>query len=222
MTEASWTAIDTYLTKLLLPDDDVLREALADSAAAGLPAISVAPNQGRLLQLLCLMIQARRVLEIGTLGGYSTIWLCRGLAAGGSVITLESNPHHAAVARANIERAGFAVDLRVGLASTSLPRLLEEGAGPFDLIFIDADKGGYPDYLRWALRLSRAGTVIVADNVVRQGAVMHDDSVDPNVIGVRRMLELLASQPGVVATAIQTVGQKGHDGMAIAVVTDPA
>jgi predicted O-methyltransferase YrrM len=216
-----WAAIDDYLNALLLPRDEALVAALADSEAAGLPAISVAPNQGRLLQLLALMTGARSVLEIGTLGGYSTIWLCRGLGEGGRVITLELDPRHAAVAKANIERAGYGsmVDLRVGPARESLPQLLEQGHGPFDLVFIDADKGGYPDYLAWALRLARTGTVIVADNVVRKGAVADPESLDPNVVGVRRMLDLLASEPAIVATVIQTVGQKGHDGLAIGVVT---
>jgi predicted O-methyltransferase YrrM len=220
MTDETYKAVDEYLNGLLLPPDDALRDALVDVAKAGMPAISVAPNQGRLLQLLALMTRARRVLEIGTLGGYSTIWLCRGLSPGATVVSLESDPHHAAVARANLTRAGVddMVEIRVGLARETLPQLHEEAAGPFDLIFIDADKVGYPDYLAWSLRLARPGTVIVADNVVRQGAVADGESLDPDVVGVRRMLDLMGSEPGLVATAIQTVGQKGHDGLAIAVV----
>lgn len=220
MANDTYTAVDDYLNGLLIPPDRVLSEALADVAKAGMPAISVAPNQGRLLELLARMTGARRVLEIGTLGGYSTIWLCRGLSPGAEVVTLEAEERHAAVARVNLARAGFAdmVEVRVGLARDTLPALHEEAGGPFDLIFIDADKVGYPDYLAWSIRLSRPGTVIVADNVVRKGAVTDPESLDPDVVGVRRMLDLMGSEPGMVATAIQTVGQKGHDGLAIAIV----
>jgi predicted O-methyltransferase YrrM len=213
-----WTAVDTYINGLFVPADSVLDAALAASSAAGLPAINVAPNQGKLLNLLARTVGARKILEIGTLGGYSTIWLARSLANGGRVITLEANPKHAEVARANIARAGLGdlVDLRLGKALDTLPQLASEA--PFDLIFIDADKTGYSDYLAWSLKLSRPGTLIVADNVVRKGAVADPASPDANVQGVRRFNELLAAEPRVSATVIQTVGSKGYDGLAMAVV----
>ena len=219
-----WTVVGQYLADLLVPPDAALGAALAASEAAGLPAIAVAPNEGKLLQLLALMCGARTILEIGTLGGYSTIWLARALPPGGRLVTLELDPAHAEVARANVGRAGLAevVEVRVGPALETLPRLAAEGRGPFDLVFVDADKGGYPDYLAWALRLTRRGSVIVADNVVREGAVADPASDDPNVRGVRRFLELLAAEPRVSATAVQTVGSKGYDGFAIAVVTGGA
>jgi predicted O-methyltransferase YrrM len=181
----------------------------------------VAPNQGKLLQLLARMQGARSILEIGTLGGYSTIWLARALPPGGRLITLEADPKHAEVARANIARAGLdeMVELRLGRALDTLPALHRENRGPFDLIFIDADKPGYPDYFPWALKLSRRGSLIVADNVVRKGAVADANSVDPMVQGVRRFTELVAAEPRVSATAIQTVGSKGYDGLAIVLVT---
>jgi predicted O-methyltransferase YrrM len=212
MSEALWNSVDQYLGDTLLPPDPALEAALADSAAAGLPAISVAPNQGKLLMLLAQMSGARRILEIGTLGGYSTIWLARALPPDGRLVTLEYSPKHAEVARRNIERAGFAaqVEVKVGAAIDTLPSL----EGPFDFVFIDADKTGYPDYFRWALRLARPGTVIVADNVVRAGKVM-DPQGDANAEGVRRMLELAAAEPRVEATAVQTVGSKGWDGFAL-------
>lgn len=219
-----WTAVGQYLADLLVPPDAALDAALAASEAAGLPAIAVAPNEGKLLHLLALMCGARTILEIGTLGGYSTIWLARALPPGGRLVTLELDPAHAEVARANVGRAGLAevVEVRVGPALETLPRLAAEGRGPFDLVFVDADKGGYPDYLAWALRLTRRGSVIVADNVVREGVVADPASDDPNVRGVRRFLELLAAEPRVSATAVQTVGSKGYDGFAIAVVTGGA
>jgi predicted O-methyltransferase YrrM len=212
MSEALWNTVDQYLSDTLLPPDPDLEAALADSAAAGLPAINVAPNQGKLLMLLARISGARRVLEIGTLGGYSTIWLARALPADGRLVTLEYAPKHAEVARRNIERAGFAaqVEVKVGAAIDTLPTL----RGPFDFVFIDADKTGYPDYFRWALKLARPGTVIVADNVVRAGKVM-DPQGDANAEGVRRMLELAAAEPRVSSTAIQTVGSKGWDGFAL-------
>jgi predicted O-methyltransferase YrrM len=209
-----WTTVDRYITDLFVPSDAVLEAALQASADAGMPAIAVSPNQGKLLMLMAQMIGARRILEIGTLGGYSTIWLARGLAEGGRLITLEADPKHAGVARSNIARAGLAdvVEVRVGKAIDTLP-LLE---GPFDLIFIDADKVSYPDYLDWALRLSREGSMMIADNVVRKGAVIDGESSDLNVQGVRRFHEILAAEPRLSATAIQTVGSKGYDGFTIA------
>src|SRR6516165_4797571 len=187
MTQEQWTAVDRYLTDLLVPPDPALDAALQASAAAGLPPIHVSPNQGKLLQLLARVQGARSILEIGTLGGYSTIWLARALPAGGRLLTLEADPRHAAVARANLARAGVAdvVELRPGPAQETLPQLAAEGRGPFDLIFIDADKPSYPDYLAWALRLSRRGSLIIADNVVRNGAVIDPASADSRVQGVR-------------------------------------
>ncbi|MGI0131280.1 MAG: O-methyltransferase [Thermoplasmata archaeon] len=220
----SWTAVDRYLTDLLLPPDPALERALRESAAAGLPQIQVSPPQGKLLELLARIRGTRKILEIGTLGGYSTIWMARALPPDGRLISLELNPRHAEVARANIARAGLdhLVEVREGPALTSLPALAAEGRGPFDLIFIDADKPAYPEYLSWALKLSRRGTVILADNVVREGAVADPENADPNVQGIRRFLERLASEQRVSATAIQTVGSKGYDGFALAFVThDP-
>jgi predicted O-methyltransferase YrrM len=216
-----WTAVDTYITDLLHPPDPVLDAALADSAAADLPAIAVSSTQGKLLTLLALGQGARNILEIGTLGGYSTICLARALPPGGRLITLEYESKHADVARANIARAGFAdvVDLRLGRAQDTLPQLAAEGRGPFDLIFIDADKTGYAEYLAWAIELSRRGTTIIADNVVRDGKVTDPSTDDPMVQGIRRFYEALAAEPRVTATTIQTVGAKGYDGFTIAVVT---
>jgi predicted O-methyltransferase YrrM len=220
MTKKQWTAVDTYVTDLLHPPDPVLDAALADSAAAKLPAIAVSATQGKLLTLLALGQGARNILEIGTLGGYSTIWLARGLPPGGRLITLEYEPKHAAVARANIARAGFAevVEVRLGRAQDTLPQLAAEGRGPFDLIFIDADKTSYPEYLAWAVKLSRRGTMIIADNVVRDGKVIDAANADPMIQGVRRFYEALAAEPRVSATTIQTVGCRGYDGFTIAVV----
>jgi predicted O-methyltransferase YrrM len=224
MDEDRWDAVDRYLTELLIPDDPVLDAALRASAEARLPSIQVSPPQGKLLGLLAQIQGTRRILEIGTLGGYSTIWLARALPADGRLVSLELNPRHAAVARANLARAGLdrVVEVRDGPATDSLARLVAEGADPFDLIFIDADKVGYPEYLGWALRLSRRGSVIVADNVVRNGAVADAASDDPNVRGVRRFHEMLSRESRLSATAIQTVGSKGYDGFALAFVTrDP-
>jgi predicted O-methyltransferase YrrM len=219
--QEGWAAVDRYLTDLLVSPDPVLEAVLSACAAAGLPPHEVSPIMGKLLHLLARSLEARSILEIGTLGGYSTIWLARALPADGRLITLEAVPEHAAVARANIARAGLAslVELRLGPALETLPQLAAEGNGPFDLIFVDADKAGNPDYLAWALELSRRGSLIVADNVVRGGAVLDADSGDPSVQGVRRFLELLAAEPRVSATTIQTVGGKGHDGLAVALVT---
>jgi len=215
-----WTDVDAYICDLLLPSDPALDDALADSAAAGLPAISVTPAQGKLLALLVQLCSARTILEVGTLGGYSTIWLARGMAAGGRLVTLESDPRHAEVARANLARAGLsdAVDVRLGAALDSLPRLAAESVGAFDLTFIDADKANNPEYFDWALRLSRPGSVIVVDNVVRSGAVTDVDSTDPATVGTRRLIEVMGTELRVDATVIQTVGSKGYDGFAVAVV----
>lgn len=222
-----WTAVDRYISDHLVPADPALEAALADSDAAGLPSIAVTPNQGKLLELLARVQGARSILELGTLGGYSTIWLARALPAGGRLITLEADPRFAEVARANIARAGVEelVELRVGAALETLPQLHAEGAGPFDLIFIDADKQNYPGYFEWSLKLSRPGTVIVGDNVVRDGTILDPDAYDAvhgnEVIkGVRRFYELVAEEPRVSAnaTAIQTVGAKGHDGFALMIV----
>jgi len=222
MPQEQWTAVDHYLTDLLVPPDPALEGALRASAAAGLPPINVSPSQGKLLHLLARLQGARTILEIGTLGGYSTIWLARALPAGGRLVTLEADVKHAAVARANIASADLAdvVELRLGPALETLPQLAAEQPGPFDLIFIDADKPSYPDYFAWALRLSRVGSLIVADNIVRNGAVLDPTSDDPRVLGVRRFIEMLAAEPRVNATAIQTVGIKGYDGFALALVTE--
>ena len=220
MTQQLWTDVDRYFSDQLIPRDDELEGALAASDAAGIPAINVTPNQGRFLQFLARMCGARAILEIGTLGGYSTIWLGRALPPDGRLITLEYEPTHAAVARDNILQAGLddKVEIRVGRAIETLPLLEEEGAGPFDLIFIDADKPSNPDYFTWALRLSHPGSVIVIDNVVRDGRVIDGGSGESDVVGVRRMTDLIAAEPRVSATAIQTVGGKGYDGFAIVLV----
>jgi len=220
MTQEQWTAVDRYITELLVQPDPALDAALEASTAAGLPPISVTPSQGKLLELLARVKGARTILEIGTLGGYSTIWLGRALSAGGRLITLEVDPKHVEIARANIARAGLAavVEVRLGSALETLPRIAAEGCGPFDLIFIDADKPSNPEYFTWALKLSRPGSVIIVDNVVRKGAVVDASSSDPDVQGVRRLNEMLAAEPRVSATAIQTVGSKGYDGFAIALV----
>jgi predicted O-methyltransferase YrrM len=220
MSQEQWSAVDRFIAEMIVPADPALDAALADSAAAGLPAISVSPNQGKLLHLLARVQGARHILEIGTLGGYSTIWLARALPEGGRLVTLESEPKHAEVARVNIARAGLAnkVDLRLGLAVETLPQLASDGLGPFDLVFIDADKPSTPEYFAWALRLTRQGGLIIVDNVVRKGAVVEEHSDDPSVQGVRRFYEMLAAEPRVSATAIQTVGSKGYDGFAMALV----
>lgn len=215
-----WTAVDGYFGDLLIARDEKLDAALAANQKAGLPAIDVSRLQGKFLELLVRISGARRILEIGTLGGYSTIWLARGLPEGGRIVTLEFDPHHAEVARANLEHAGVVdrVDLRVGRAIDTLPKLENTADSPFDLIFIDADKESYPEYLDWALRLSRVGTVIVADNVVREGKVVEADCDDERVRGVRRFTERLAAEPRLNATVLQNVGTKGYDGLALAVV----
>ncbi|MFE5886568.1 O-methyltransferase [Streptomyces hydrogenans] len=222
MTNPQWNDVDAYVTDLLVPADEALTAALADSAAAGLPEIAVAPNQGKFLHLLARVQGARRILEIGTLGGYSTIWLARALPADGRLITLEYDPRHAEVARGNLARAGLAdrVEVRTGPALDTLPLLEKEGAGPFDLVFVDADKANNPHYVSWALKLSRPGTLVVVDNVVRGGRVAAPDPSDPAITGTRAMFELVANEPRLDATALQTVGAKGHDGLLIARVTD--
>jgi predicted O-methyltransferase YrrM len=218
-TDALWTAVDVFIAEGLVPGDEALDAALAASEAAGLPPINVAPNQGKLLMLLARAIGARRILEIGTLGGYSTIWLARGLLPDGRLITLEANPDYAELARVNLARAGFSdmVEVRIGRAQDILPTLA--GEGPFDLIFIDADKPGTPGYFQWAVKLSRRGSLIVVDNVVREGAVLDAGSDDASVQAMRRFFELAATDPRVSGTVIQTVGAKGHDGLAILLVT---
>jgi len=221
MTKERWTEVDRYVDGLLLPPDEALEAALSASEDAGLPSIAVSPPLGKLLYLLARIRGATTILEIGTLGGYSTIWLARALPEGGLVTTLEIDEHHADVALANLERAGLAgaVEIRLGPAVETLSALEAEGRA-FDLIFIDADKPSYPEYLAWSLRLSRPGTVIVADNVVRDGGVADAANEDPNVVGVQHFTELLAAEPRVSATTIQTVGAKGYDGIAIALVTE--
>jgi len=216
-----WTAVDHYVADLLISPDPVLEAALQTCTEAGLPPISVAPNQGKLLQLLVKMQGARNILEIGTLGGYSTIWLARALPADGHLVTLEAEPLHARIARKNIARAGLEkkVEIRSGQALDILKQLVAEKHGPFDFIFIDADKESYADYFSWSLKLSRRGTCIIADNVVRNGAVIDPAHADPRVQGVRRFNELLAAEPRVTATTIQTVGGKGYDGFTLAIVT---
>ncbi|MFJ1894902.1 MULTISPECIES: O-methyltransferase [unclassified Streptomyces] len=222
MSQARWAEVDDYFNALLLGPDEALEAAVEASEKAGLPAIQVAANQGKLLNLLTRLQGARTVLEIGTLGGYSTIWLARALPAGGSVVTLEADPECAEVARRNIERAGLAevVEVRVGPALDTLPLLAEQGYGPFDVVFIDADKPSNPDYLAWSLKLTRPGSLIVADNVVRDGEVADAGSEDPKVRGVRRFTELVAAEPTLTATALQTVGAKGYDGLLMALVTE--
>jgi len=224
MSKEQWTAVDRYLTDLLVAPDAALDAALAASAAAGLPAINVTPNLGKLLFLLARMQGARNILEFGTLGGYSTIWLARALPAGGRLITLESDPKHAEVARANIARAGLSnvVDLRVGRALDLLPGVAADMRAPFDFVFIDADKPNNPEYFARSLELSRLGSLIIVDNVIRNGAVIEEDSSDPGVQAVRRMNEMLRAERRVTATALQTVGSKGYDGFAMVLVTsDP-
>jgi predicted O-methyltransferase YrrM len=215
MSKDLWISVDRYVQSALLPPDPVLDAALQAKAAAGLPAIDVAPNQGKLLHLMAQMLGARSILEVGTLGGYSTIWLARALPPGGKIVTLESDPKHAAIARANVARAGLTqvVEVRVGPALETLPSL--EGQ-LFDMVFIDADKPNNAAYLAWALRLTRPGSVIIVDNVVREGGIVDAKSDDPRIQGTRSMFEAIACEPRLDATAIQTVGGKGHDGFVLA------
>lgn len=220
MQPSQWTEVDRYFTHALVAQDDALTEALAASAAAGLPAIQVTAAQGKLLQVLARACGSRRILEIGTLGAYSTIWLARALPAEGHLVTLELDPHHASVARENLIRAGVddVVELRQGPALESLAALAAAASAPFDFIFIDADKPNNPHYLRWAKKLSRPGTLVVVDNVVRGGAVTNAATTDANALGVRQMVDLLAADGRVDATIVQTVGEKGWDGLVVGVV----
>jgi predicted O-methyltransferase YrrM len=225
MSQEQWTAVDNYIGNLFIGTDFALEAALDSSKAAGLPTINVSPTQGKLLHLLARVQGARKILELGTLGGYSTIWLARALPPEGRLISLEIDPKRAEIARANIARAELAnvVEIRLGRAADSLQQLVAEGRAPFDLIFIDADKPGYAEYLTWCLKLSRPGTLIIADNVVRKGAVADPGSADENVQGIRKFNEALAAEKRVTTTVVQTVGCKGYDGLAlILVIADPS
>ncbi|GLY73191.1 O-methyltransferase [Actinoallomurus iriomotensis] len=222
MNREIWTAVDDYFDGALVPPDAALDAALAASEEAGLPRIAVPPNQGKVLWFLARLQGARRILEVGTLGGYSTIWLARALPEDGRLITLEADPGHAAVARGNIEHAGLAkvVEVRLGPALETLPEIAAEGLGPFDMVFVDADKSAGADYFAWAVELSRPGTLIVVDNVVRRGEVVAPGNDDPDVLGVRRLADAVAADPRVTGVALQTVGRKGHDGFLMALVED--
>jgi predicted O-methyltransferase YrrM len=222
MTQNIWSAIDSYFCGTLVPQDEALLGALQNSDRAGMPPHQVAPNQGKLLYLLAKMQGAKNILEIGTLGGYSTIWLARALPQTGRLISLEADARNVEVARANISRAKLShfVEIRLGRAVDTLPKLFAEGMAPFDFIFIDADKANNPQYLQWSLKLSRPGTVIVFDNVVRNGAILDVGDTDPSVVGMRRCLEMMSAELRLSATAIQTVGEKGFDGFALARVND--
>ncbi len=222
MNQELWSAVDTFVGDALIPADPVLEAALQSSEKAGLPAIQVSPAQGKFLHLLAKLQGAKTILEIGTLGGYSTIWLARALPSGGRLVTLEYESKHAEVARANIARAGLSgvVDIRVGKGLDLLPKLEAENIGPFDLVFIDADKPSTPEYFQWALKMSRPGTLIVADNVVRKGALADPASTDPNVVAMRRLHAMVSAESRVSATTIQTVGNKGYDGFTLAVVNE--
>ncbi|WP_030623013.1 O-methyltransferase [Streptomyces sclerotialus] len=219
--EEQWTAIDIYASDLLVPQDEALRDAAGASREAGLPEIAVSPAQGKFLHLLARTGKAAKILEIGTFGGYSTIWLARALPPDGLLVTCEREEDFAKKAWARIQAAGVAdrVDLRTGKALDTLPALEAEGLGPFDMVFIDADKAGVPDYFAWSLRLSRPGTVIIVDNVVLEGAVTDAASANPAVQGVRRFHEMVAAEPRVSATTLQTVGVRGHDGFTYVLVT---
>lgn len=220
MTNELWSQVDDYIAERFAPSDPALELALSESEAAGLPSIAISAAQGSWLNLLARAVGARTILEIGTLGGYSSIWLARALPENGHLLSLEAKAEHAAVAEANIARAGLRdkVTVRIGPAQETLPELVSENAGPFDLIFIDADKVSYPTYLEWSLKLSRPGTLIIADNVIRQGRILDKDSTDANVQGARRFNDLLAADPRVTATLLQMVGSKGYDGFAVALV----
>jgi predicted O-methyltransferase YrrM len=219
-TQNKWTAVDRYFSEQLALSDEALDAALAANKAAELPPIDVTPNQGKLLHLFARMIGARRILEIGTLGGYSTIWMARVLPKDGRLITLEYSAKHAEIARLNIARAGLSamVEIRIGAALETLPKIHAEIKEPFDLIFVDADKANNAEYLRWAIKLSRPGTLIIVDNVVRDGAVIDAASTDKDVQGARRLFEAMGAEPRLSATALQTVGSKGYDGFAMAIV----
>ena len=220
MTDTRWADVDRYLIDCLLPPDDALDHALAASEAAGLPPIAVTPPGGKLIHILARLVGARRILEVGTLGGYSSFWLARAVGPGGVVTSLELDPKHAELAAANVARAGLSgvVDIRLGRAVETLATLTAEEGGPYDMIFIDADKASIPEYFTWALRLSRPGSLILVDNVIRNGAVIDASSLDPSIIGVRRFNAMLSTDTRVTATTIQTVGAKGYDGMTFAIV----
>jgi predicted O-methyltransferase YrrM len=215
-----WKKVDSFFTDALIPADPALDSALDANRQADLPAIDVTPLQGKFLELLIRATGAQRVLELGTLGAYSTIWLARAVGENGKVVTLELDARHAEIAQRNLDNAGIAnrVDLRIGPAAKTLEALIARGTEPFDFIFIDADKAGYPDYMQLSLKLSRPGTLIIADNVVRDGQVIDATDPDPNIQGVRRFTELVAAEPRLSATVLQTVGSKGYDGFAIAIV----
>ncbi len=221
MNQEMWSKVDEYVEDKLVPFDPIMHEGLRRSHSEGLPDIQVSATQGKLLHLLALIRGATNILEIGTLGGYSTTWLARALPEGGRMISLEYSPVHARVARQNLHEAGVSdvVDIRVGAALDILPLLEAEGRAPFDLIFIDADKENNARYFEWALRLSRVGTVIVVDNVIRHGAIVDENNQMPGVRGTREFFDAVAIEPRVSATAIQTVGSKGYDGFAMMVVT---
>ena len=222
MNQKVWDAVDHYLDKILIPPDPAMKDALAAAAKAKLPAIQVSSMQGKMLHLMALMIGARKILEIGTLGGYSTIWMARALREGGRIITLEADPKHAEVARRNFARAGVEgkVELRLGKALNTLPQVAADGVGPFDMFFIDADKSNMPEYFEWSLKLARKGSVIIADNVVRKGAVLDAKSEDADIRGVRRFLEMAGKEKRVSGTALQTVSTKNYDGFALLLVTE--
>jgi len=220
MSEALWGRVDEYIVDKLVQEDASLEAALAANAAAGLPAMDVSAAQGKFLHLMVRITGARRVLELGTLGGYSTIWMAKALPADGQLVTLEYDPGHATVARQNIDAAGVGdkVTIHVGAAVETLPLVAAQSPEPFDFIFIDADKPSNPIYLDWAIKLSRPGTVIILDNVIRDGKVLDPDSTDPRIIGTRAAYDLIGAHPRLQATALQTVGSKGWDGFAIMLV----
>jgi predicted O-methyltransferase YrrM len=222
VSDPRWSEVERWVSDRIVPADDALTAAVENMDAHGLPSIQVEPPTGKLLNLLARMARAERILEIGTLGGYSTIWLARALPDGGKLITLEANPSFAAVAEANIARAGLGemVDLRVGPALEALPNILDAGEGPFDFVFIDADKANQDRYLSWALDLTHVGSVIVGDNVIRDGRVLDPHTSDENIKGIQRFIDLLGSEPRIDATAIQTVGSKGYDGFAVGLVVE--
>lgn len=221
MPETNWTAVEKYFNDALLHGDDALDSTLQSIVDAGMPSISVQPQDGKLLNLVARAAGASRILEVGTLGGYSTIWLARALPEGGRLVSLEINPHHAEVAGANVEKAGVAdrVDIRVGPAGASLEKMVAGGEAPFDLVFIDADKPNNATYFTWALRLTHPGSLIVVDNVVREGRVVDAPAGGSDILGVRNLVDTMAAEPGVDVTVVQTVGSKGHDGFALALVT---
>jgi len=221
MTKDVWEAVDKYFDEMLIPHDSALDDALAAASAENLPAIQVSSVQGKLLHLLARIMGARNILEIGTLGGYSTIWMARALPEGGRIITLEADPKHAEVAQKNFARAGVEnkIELRLGKALDTLPKVAADGRGPFDMFFIDANKSNMPEYFEWSLKLARKGSVIIADNVVREGAVLDARSKDADIQGIRRFLEMVGKEKRVSGTALQTVSTKSYDGFALVLVT---